>query len=277
MGNNCVGLRNTSDEIFSLSCYWSWSYPIYQTQISVSPNTNASQTIQQSPPHVHKIDNKDMKSLQPRATGKSACLREESILLSNNGDFKEYYELGDELGEGGFGTTSLCLEKSTGKTYACKVIPKVKLLEDTDVEDVRREIKIMHHLVGIPNVICIKGVYEDSDVVYIVMELCEGGELFDRIKKRGYYTEPKAAKLARTIVSVVEACHSRGVMHRDLKPENFLFVDGDEDSTLKIIDFGLSIFFKPGMETIPFSNLYQSLTIFFKPTIGVMIIYSLCD
>ncbi|KEH24281.1 calcium-dependent protein kinase 1 isoform X1 [Medicago truncatula] len=243
MGNNCVGLRNTSDEIFSTSCCCSWSYPIYQTQISVSPNINASQTVQQSPPHV---DIKDLKSIESRVTAKSAGLREESILLSNNGSFKEYYELGDELGEGEFGTTSLCLEKSTGKTYACKVIPKVKLLEDDDVEDVRREIKIMHHLVGSLNVICIKGVYEDSDVVYIVMELCKGGELFDRIVKRGYYAEQKAAKLARTIVSVVETCHSRGVMHCDLKPENFLFVDGHEDSTLKAIDFGLSSFFKPG-------------------------------
>jgi len=144
-------------------------YPIYQAQISVSPYTDASETVQQSPPHVHKVDNKDMKSTESSVTAKSAGLQEESVLLSNNGSFKEYYELGDELGEGEFGTTSLCLEKSTGKTYACKVIPKVKLLEDDDVEDVRREIKIMHHLVGIPNVICIKGAYEDSDVVYIIL------------------------------------------------------------------------------------------------------------
>lgn len=258
MGNNCVGLRNTSDEIFSTSCCCSWSYPIYQTQISVSPNINASQTVQQSPPHV---DIKDLKSIESRVTAKSAGLREESILLSNNGSFKEYYELGDELGEGEFGTTSLCLEKSTRKTYACKAIPKVKLFRENDIEDVRREIEIMHHLVGIPNVISIKGAYEDPVVVYIVMELCEGGELFDRIVERRHYTERKAAKLARTIVNVVEACHSRGVMHRDLKPENFLFVDGDEDSTLMAIDFGLSIFFKPGLEIIPFSKLYQSLTI----------------
>jgi len=96
------------------------------------------------------------------------------------------------------------------------------------------------------------------------MELCKGGELYDRIVKKGYYAEQKATKLARTIVSVVETCHSLGVMHRDLKPENFLFVDGHEDSTLKAIDFGLSIFFKPGMEIIP-------------SQIGVMIIYSPCD
>ncbi|KAM7272713.1 hypothetical protein ACFE04_027376 [Oxalis oulophora] len=78
------------------------------------------------------------------------------------------------------------------------------------------------------------------------MELCAGGELFDRIIQRGHYTERKAAELTRTIVGVVEECHSLGVMHRDLKPENFLFVDEQEDSLLKTIDFGLSVFFKPG-------------------------------
>ncbi|KAM7267459.1 hypothetical protein ACFE04_009625 [Oxalis oulophora] len=90
------------------------------------------------------------------------------------------------------------------------------------------------------------GAYEDPMAVHVVMELCAGGELFDRIIQRGHYTERKAAELTRTIVGVVEACHSLGVMHRDLKPENFLFVDEQEDSLLKTIDFGLSVFFKPG-------------------------------
>ncbi|KAM7262235.1 hypothetical protein ACFE04_021312 [Oxalis oulophora] len=81
---------------------------------------------------------------------------------------------------------------------------------------------------------------------FMPIKLCAGGELFDRIIQRGHYTERKAAQLARVIVGVVEACHSLGVMHRDLKPENFLFVNQDEDSPLKTIDFGLSMFFRPG-------------------------------
>ncbi|VAI22935.1 unnamed protein product [Triticum turgidum subsp. durum] len=76
--------------------------------------------------------------------------------------------------------------------------------------------------------------------------LCAGGELFDRIVQKGHYTERKAAELARVIVGVVEVCHSMGVMHRDLKPENFLFVDQTEEAALKTIDFGLSVFFRPG-------------------------------
>ncbi|XP_027367815.1 calcium-dependent protein kinase 10-like isoform X2 [Abrus precatorius] len=104
----------------------------------------------------------------------------------------------------------------------------------------------MHHLAGSVNVISIKEAFEDGVAVHVVMELCVGGELFDRIVERGHYTERKAAKLARTIVGVIESCHSLGVMHRDLKPENFLFVSQQEDSPLKAIDFGLSTFFKPG-------------------------------
>ncbi|KAG9130960.1 hypothetical protein Leryth_006733 [Lithospermum erythrorhizon] len=149
-------------------------------------------------------------------------------------------------GQGQFGTTFLCLEKGTGKEYACKSIAKRKLTTEEDVEDVRREIQIMHHLAGHPNVIQIMGAYEDGVAVHAVMELCVGGELFDRIVQRGRYTERKAAELTRVIVGVVQACHSLGVMHRDLKPENFLFIDEKEEAPLKTIDFGLSVFFKPG-------------------------------
>ncbi|XP_010558242.1 PREDICTED: calcium-dependent protein kinase 1-like isoform X2 [Tarenaya hassleriana] len=176
----------------------------------------------------------------------NAGLRTESLLQRKTENFKELYSLGRKLGQGQFGTIFLCVEKTTGKEYACKSISKRKLSTDEDVEDVRREIQIMHHLSGHPNVISIKGAYEDAVAVHLVMELCAGGELFDRILKRGHYTERKAAELTRTIVGIVEACHSLGVMHRDLKPENFLFVSKQEESLLKAIDFGLSIFFKPG-------------------------------
>jgi calcium-dependent protein kinase len=115
-----------------------------------------------------------------------------------------------------------------------------------DVDDVRRELHIMHHLSGHPNIVTIKGAYEDPVAVHLVMELCAGGELFDRIIARGHYSEARAAELCRVIVGVVETCHSLGVMHRDLKPENFLLSDAREHAALKTTDFGLSVFFKPG-------------------------------
>jgi hypothetical protein len=160
--------------------------------------------------------------------------------------FTQMYTLGPELGRGQFGTTYLCIEKASGARFACKCIEKSKLVSREDVEDVRREVHILHHLSGNPNIVSIIGSYEDSRYVYLVMDLCEGGELFDRITKRGYYSEREAANTIKVIISVVETCHSHGVMHRDLKPENFLFSQNTDDSPLKAIDFGLSVFFKPG-------------------------------
>ncbi|RRT34508.1 hypothetical protein B296_00058208 [Ensete ventricosum] len=168
------------------------------------------------------------------------------VLGHKTPNIRDLYLVGRKLGQGQFGTTYLCTEIATGAEYACKSIAKRKLISKEDVEDVRREIQIMHHLSGHKNVVTIKGAYEDSLYVHIVMELCAGGELFDRIIERGHYSERKAAELIRVIVGVVEACHSLGVMHRDLKPENFLLVNKDDDSSLKAIDFGLSVFFKPG-------------------------------
>lgn len=70
--------------------------------------------------------------------------------------------------------------------------------------------------------------------------------MFDRIVQKGHYSEREAAKLLKTIVDVLEGCHSLGVMHRDLKPENFLFDSPSDDAKLKATDFGLSVFYKPG-------------------------------
>ncbi|KAJ4876866.1 Calcium-dependent protein kinase 6 [Raphanus sativus] len=168
------------------------------------------------------------------------------VLGHKTPNIRDLYTLSRKLGQGQFGTTYLCTEVATGVDYACKSISKRKLISKEDVEDVRREIQIMHHLAGHKNIVTIKGAYEDPLYVHIVMEVCAGGELFDRIIQRGHYTERKAAELTKIVVGVVEACHSLGVMHRDLKPENFLLVNKDDDFSLKAIDFGLSVFFKPG-------------------------------
>ncbi|CAO2831717.1 unnamed protein product [Amaranthus hypochondriacus] len=161
-------------------------------------------------------------------------------------DIEENYELGKELGRGEFGVTYLCTDKSNGDVFACKKISKKKLKTAIDIEDVRREVAIMRHMPKHPNIVTLKDTFEDDHAVHLVMELCEGGELFDRIVSRGHYTERAAAVVLRTIVEVVQACHKHGVMHRDLKPENFLFANKREASPLKAIDFGLSVFFTPG-------------------------------
>ncbi|QHO51685.1 hypothetical protein HN51_003317 [Arachis hypogaea] len=156
------------------------------------------------------------------------------------------YVLGRELGRGEFGITYLCTDRETKQELACKSISKRKLRTAVDVEDVRREVAIMNALPDHPNVVKLRATYEDDENVHLVMELCAGGELFDRIVARGHYSERAAANVARTIAEVVRMCHVNGVMHRDLKPENFLFANKKENSVLKAIDFGLSVFFKPG-------------------------------
>ncbi|KAG2720899.1 hypothetical protein I3760_02G055700 [Carya illinoinensis] len=170
-----------------------------------------------------------------------------SVVNNPSGDdiFKKY-KLGKELGRGEFGVTHKCFDLQTGEALACKIISKCKLRTDIDVEDVRREVDIMRHLPKHPNIVSFKEAYEDMDAVYLVMELCEGGELFDRIVTRGHYTERAAATVIKTIIDVCKVCHEHGVIHRDLKPENFLFIDESETARLKAIDFGLSIFYETG-------------------------------
>lgn len=269
MGNTCVGPSISKNGFFQ-----SVSAAMWRTRSpegSVSHQTNGENVheveskepespmpVQNKPPEQVTMPKPETLPEQSSNTKKppphmkrvpSAGLRASSVLQTKTGNFKEFYSMGKKLGQGQFGITFLCVEKATGKEYACKSIAKRKLVTAEDVEDVRREIQIMHHLAGHPNVISIKGAYEDAVAVYVVMELCAGGELFDRIIQRGHYSERKAAELTRIIVGVLEACHSLGVMHRDLKPENFLFVNQQEDALLKTIDFGLSIFFKPGISS----------------------------
>ncbi|PIN15711.1 Ca2+/calmodulin-dependent protein kinase, EF-Hand protein superfamily [Handroanthus impetiginosus] len=221
---------------------------------SYSPNSLASQNLiaqeftkdtqpnHKKDPNLPPLISPRKDSNMSRGTTNQAFL----VLGHKTANIRDLYTLGRKLGQGQFGTTYLCTENSTGIEYACKSISKRKLISKEDVEDVRREIQIMHHLAGHKNIVTIKGAYEDPLYVHIVMELCAGGELFDRIIQRGHYSERKAAELTKIIVGVVEACHSLGVMHRDLKPENFLLVNKDDDFSLKAIDFGLSVFFKPG-------------------------------
>ncbi len=97
------------------------------------------------------------------------------------------YNLGKVLGRGQFGTTRLAESKHDGKVLACKSIAKRKLTCAEDIEDVRREVQIMHHLKGHPNITYLMDAFEDRQAVHLVMDLCSGGELFDVIVARGNY------------------------------------------------------------------------------------------
>ncbi|XP_061968811.1 CDPK-related kinase 3-like isoform X2 [Populus nigra] len=164
-------------------------------------------------------------------------------------NFGAKYELGKEIGRGHFGhTCSARVKKGELKdeAVAVKIISKAKMTTTISIEDVRREVKILKALSGHRHLVKFYDAFEDANNVYIVMELCEGGELLDRILARGgRYTEEDAKAIIVQILCVVAFCHLQGVVHRDLKPENFLFTSGSEDADMKLIDFGLSDFFRP--------------------------------
>lgn len=168
------------------------------------------------------------------------------LLNKETPNVSDVYDLGKVLGRGQFGITRIAVDKQSKLRYACKSISKRKMTHADDIEDVKREIEILHHLNGHENICEFKGAYEDRHNIHIVLELCTGGELFDRIVQRGHYSEKDAAECVRTMLKVVAHCHDFFVIHRDLKPENFLLADKTPDATLKAIDFGLSVFFKEG-------------------------------
>ncbi|KAL6611374.1 hypothetical protein ACP70R_039302 [Stipagrostis hirtigluma subsp. patula] len=170
-------------------------------------------------------------------------------------DFEARYALGKLLGHGQFGYTFAAVDRRSGERVAVKRIDKNKVLFQNmvlpvAVEDVKREVKILKALQGHENVVHFYNAFEDDNYVYIVMELCEGGELLDRIlaKKDSRYSEKDAAVVVRQMLKVAAECHLHGLVHRDMKPENFLFKSTREDSPLKATDFGLSDFIKPGKQ-----------------------------
>ncbi|XP_048438381.1 calcium-dependent protein kinase 2 [Pyrus x bretschneideri] len=230
------------------------SQPYQQPQTAAQPQKVSSQQPNNPPPpprpqpqqRAQPAPQPKAQHQQPSPPPVKPAPSPNSILGKPFNDIKQYYTLGKELGRGQFGITYLCTENSTGHCYACKSILKRKLVSKNDRDDIKREIQIMQHLSGQPNIVEIKGSYEDKYSVHLVMELCAGGELFDRIIAQGQYSERAAAAILRDIANVVHICHFMGVLHRDLKPENFLLSSKDEKAMLKATDFGLSVFIEEG-------------------------------
>ncbi|KAF3965070.1 hypothetical protein ACB098_12G067800 [Castanea mollissima] len=171
----------------------------------------------------------------------------ETILDANQtSNLKDRYTLGEQLGWGQFGVIRVCSDKWTGELLACKSIAKDRLVTSDDVRSVKLEIEIMAKLSGHPNVVDLKAVYEEEHYVHLVMELCAGGELFHQLEKHGRFTEFEARVLFRHLMQVVLYCHENGVVHRDLKPENILLATKASSSPIKLADFGLATYIKPG-------------------------------
>uniref|UniRef100_A0A8C2JJ70 Protein kinase domain-containing protein n=1 Tax=Cyprinus carpio TaxID=7962 RepID=A0A8C2JJ70_CYPCA len=138
---------------------------------------------------------------------------------------------------GAFSEVFLAEEKKTQRLVAIKCIPK-KALEGKE-NSIENEIAVLHRIKH-ENIVSLEDIFESQSHLYLVMQLVSGGELFDRIVEKGFYTERDASKLIRQILDAVKYLHDMGIVHRDLKPENLLYYSMEEDSNIMISDFGLS-------------------------------------
>ena len=164
----------------------------------------------------------------------------EEFVGKAEGKLTDKYEIIKEIGSGGFSRCLLVKNKITKSSYACKELQKKSV---SDYEGLMREVNLMIKL-DHPNIIKLYEYYENEKSIYLIMELCTGGELFDRIVENTengiQYTEKQAATLFRQMMDAINYCHKNGIVHRDLKPENLLFLNKKENSPIKVIDFGMS-------------------------------------
>jgi len=156
------------------------------------------------------------------------------------------YQLFEVMGVGSTSVCHRCIERSTAKSYACKIIDKRQVAQQFDgmIEQFQSEIQALRSL-NHPNIISLYDVYTTTDKIYIVMELMAGGELFDYVVQKGTLTEAEASTIVRMVTSALVYMHGENIIHRDLKPENLMLTHRPNaafEIEVKIIDFGLSKF-----------------------------------
>lgn len=134
-----------------------------------------------------------------------------------------------------------CKHLETGQIRACKQIRKQRCSRKKDLDSFINEVRLLQSL-DHPNIVKLFEVFNDSSQLYIVTELCQGGELFDEIVKRKCFTEEDARVVMRQFLLAIAHCHSMNIVHRDLKPENIVLVEATQ---IKIIDFGIAMVLDP--------------------------------
>jgi calcium-dependent protein kinase len=165
--------------------------------------------------------------------------------------FHDEFAIGHRLGKGGSGTVTHATRRSDGAEFAIKAIPKI--LRDPaaserkralQIPSIQREVEVLLALRGTLNIATLEAVYEDDKDVFLVLELCRGGELLHGKGGHGreVLTERRVASYMRAILQTVAQCHARNILHRDIKPENFMHASTDPTAPIKAIDFGLAAF-----------------------------------
>ncbi|XP_016351720.1 calcium/calmodulin-dependent protein kinase type II delta chain-like isoform X15 [Sinocyclocheilus anshuiensis] len=153
--------------------------------------------------------------------------------------FTDEYQLYEELGKGAFSVVRRCVKLSTGQEYAAKII-NTKKLSARDHQKLEREARICR-LLKHPNIVRLHDSISEEGFHYLLFDLVTGGELFEDIVAREYYSEADASHCIQQILEAVLHCHQMGVVHRDLKPENLLLASKCKNAAVKLADFGLAI------------------------------------
>ncbi|XP_056119743.1 calcium/calmodulin-dependent protein kinase (CaM kinase) II beta 1 isoform X28 [Rhinichthys klamathensis goyatoka] len=153
--------------------------------------------------------------------------------------FTDEYQLYEELGKGAFSVVRRCVKLSTGQEYAAKII-NTKKLSARDHQKLEREARICR-LLKHSNIVRLHDSISEEGFHYLLFDLVTGGELFEDIVAREYYSEADASHCIQQILEAVLHCHQMGVVHRDLKPENLLLASKCKNAAVKLADFGLAI------------------------------------
>lgn len=158
--------------------------------------------------------------------------------------FNECYEKQDVLGEGGFARVYRCYHYERQHTYAVK-----EILQDNyecSGENLKEEIDALKRLREVPYIVRLLDIFYETDVCYMVMEEMRGGDLLDRLCEIEVYDESEARKTSRRLLEAVYYCHKKHIVHRDIKPENILLASKQNNTVIKLGDFGCSRRFEPG-------------------------------
>ncbi|XP_037114914.1 calcium/calmodulin-dependent protein kinase (CaM kinase) II beta 1 isoform X1 [Syngnathus acus] len=153
--------------------------------------------------------------------------------------FTDEYQLYEELGKGAFSVVRRCVKLCTGQEHAAKII-NTKKLSARDHQKLEREARICR-LLKHPNIVRLHDSISEEGFHYLLFDLVTGGELFEDIVAREYYSEADASHCIQQILEAVLHCHQMGVVHRDLKPENLLLASKCKNAAVKLADFGLAI------------------------------------